>query len=427
MSQSVPLPFGEGVPIPASNPASFGESEHGDSFIEQESFIFEQGVYSSNDPILGEAVRSKAQEVHTARFLKEEFITEDELERGVYTEYASRSTYFLAINGDKDTAVRQIACDKKGGLLSLPTPQNFSLDVSVVKEAAGVGRLADIKPSEIVEISGLASMDKEGASVKESDGVPVLLLYSRMLREALEKGQKHWILNTVPGVATRLKRVIGSEQIHRIGEKQYYMGSETTPYLINPQDVVRTIMSSEDEKLDWRKDFLREIFKGVDNKAIPKDIRTLFAENNVETTSSSRLKEIVKNPKFIATAGLAAYCAARALPAANIEEFDGSVAALWGIDFATIYPYVHGIEQMYKAQSVGKRVLGMAEATSAFSAPYVYLYMEGNDYPSYVNMVVGGLITAGVAKEVYNRISKKRREAVLAEGFERLPASPEQD
>ncbi|HKR81442.1 MAG TPA: hypothetical protein VJR27_00375 [Candidatus Saccharimonadales bacterium] len=382
------------------------------------------GIYSSEDPIFGQTVTLKAQRLHTSKYLEKEYIAPEDLdEDNLYTDYADRSTYFLMDTGEKVATVRQIACDKKEGLLSLPTVQNFELDIEAVKSAAGVKKLADIKPAEAVEVSALAAEGKHGQIVRDNETDAVLMLYSRMLRASMEKGQRYWMLNTVSGVVNRLTRVVGEDHIHQIGQPRHYLGSETTPYLVKPQDIVRSLLMNEDPKMEWRKDYLRNVFNGLNAKKVPKDIQALFEENNIETTTSPKWRKIIVNPKIIATAGLAAYCAVRAVPAAEIDGFHGDVEALWSIDFATIYPYVQGLEMAYRGATLGKRVLGLAEASAAFAAPYAYLYAEGTNYPNYINVAIGSVAAVGIAKEVTMHHLKNHREKTLVQGFVGLPDS----
>lgn len=363
------------------------------------------GVYASSDPEFGDAIGEVAQALHTEKYLRVSYIKPEDLdENGLYTDYAGRSTYYYTKVAERAATVRQIGCDKKEGISSLPTLHNFAIDPEALKGAAGVDKLVDIKPRETVEISALASNGPNG--ITDADLNTVHLLYARMLRDSLENGHKYWVLNTYPALAKRLKLLIGEDQLHTIGESREYMGSETTPYLIKPQEVVRRLLGSDDSRFDYHKAYLREVFAGIQDHKIPKDIKELFETNEIDSVSAAWLKRLVTNKHFLIGSFLAAYCSARALPVGGIDEFEGSAAVFWGIDIGTAYPYAHGLYTMHTAKSLGGRALGATEATGSFAAPYVYLYMEGNDYPPYVHAAIGAFAAYTVAKET---ISSRRR------------------
>jgi hypothetical protein len=375
-------------------------------------------VFSSDAPgAFGEQTKYAAQKLHTDVYLEHGFIKESDVnDLGFYVdEYVDRSTYWYVKNGSKVAAARQIDCDKKEGILSLPTIHNFAIDPDELAETAGVRSVVDLKPKEVVEISALASRKTEDGVRGDFDAVPAL--YTTLLRRSLEQGHKLWVLNVDPHFIRKLNGLLGEDQVHILGQSMQYMGPATTPVAINPQEVVRKILGTKDEAYDFHKAYLRGILTGVKDRNIPKDIRGLLAENEIPTSRTSALGRLVTNKEVAVQAGMMAYSAARAFPAAGLSEFHGNVWDLWSIDIATSIPYVRGLFSMYTSNSIPRRVGGAAMAVSSFVAPYAYLYAEGNSYPAYVNGIVGGLVTTAVGKEIFSRHRRAHKEAVLDAGL----------
>lgn len=376
-------------------------------------------IHSSRDSQLGDLTTYVAQRVHTQVYLEAGYITPSDLdERGLYTQYAERSTYFYTANDKREATVRQVECGREG-LLTLPTLHEFEIDPEALKASAGVRRVADIKPKSIVEISALATRPIEAGGKARADFQAVLQLYTEMLRNSLEQGHEYWVLNTYDALASRLKILIGDDQMQAIGESRDYLGSETKPYLIKPGDVIRNILKPG-EKFAMHRGYLKQQFAGVDDSKIPKDIKELLEQNEIETNSPSRLERIRGNKKAWAMFGLGAYCTARALPFGGIEQFEGSTAALWAIDIGTVPTYVKGIEMGLFGRSLGSRAVGYSMATASFAAPYIYAYAEGNDYPPVINATIGTIAGACAVKEVVSQTLKSRSESHLTAGLARV-------
>jgi hypothetical protein len=373
----------------------------------------------SHNPDENPSTRLAARKLYTSKYLRKHYIEPEDLNsEGLYfDEYDARSVYLYAENGVKDSCVRQIQANKKGGILSLPTAKHFAVDSEKVRLAAGVDSLADLKSDQMVEVSALASDQKEGGVAGEFDAT--IAIHAAMLREALQQGHKLWLQNTTPRMVAQLRMLIGQDQIHVIGEPKMYLGSVTTPVAINPQDVVRKLLGSEDPMYDFHKGYLREIFRGLDATKVPKDIQELLVANEIPHVVPSKLRQVLSNKDVLAQAGVFAYTMARALPVGHLPGFHGSVEAFWSIDAATSFSYTYGLLQMYKrGVSLGRRALGAALAIPSFVAPYAYLYAEGRQYPNYVNIAVGSMVTGAVAKEVVARKLRSRKESAIRGALE---------
>ncbi|GEM_PF-1012279 len=377
-------------------------------------------VFTSDDPERGGEVKRAAQALHTRVYLKEGFIDESQInEDGLYLdEYSNRSTYYFVINGKKDVVARQINATKKDGLLSLPTFQKFVCDPEKVKEVAGVERITDLAPSEVVEISALSSERKgqlDPAEVDKPqnnlDAVP--FLYAQMLRDSVEKGHKLWITNMEESLVKSITGMIGSEQLIKVGEPKAYMGPPTTPYALNPQATIEAILKSKIPYMDIYKNYIKTVFKGVNVDKVPAEFAELLEEFGIETSRESfvRRKVLSREGKIqiAAQTAMLGYSVGRIVPLMRTEEFQGSNAAFLGIDLATSVPYTYGALKMFNGKSPKDKLIGAALAIPSFIAPYAYYYAQGEGYPTKVNVYVGALVLGALGKEVGARIAARRR------------------
>lgn len=367
-------------------------------------------LFSSTDPVYGEAVTGQAKRLHGRVYLEKGLISKDDLgPDGSFTDkYSERSTYFVAVNGVKEAAARQISADE-AGILSLPTARNFRIDPKLVQEAARIRSLADLSPSEVVEISGLVAQKKDGHKGYGSLDA-VISLYSAMLANSLEEGHKLWLLNAEPAYVRQLKSLIGEDQVNIIGDKRRYMGPPTVPIALNPQEIVRSILKSNNEASKMIHDHLEEAFKGISDKNIPADIRKLMSDQGIQAERYPTAARLARDPKLLFQAAVMAYSAGRALPAAMVDQFQGSTAVLWGIDIATAVPYAWGVTEAFTGKSVPRKIAAAAVGAACFIAPYAYFYAKGNEYPVGVNFVVGGFVVGALGKELVGRFLRSKKE-----------------
>lgn len=398
--QGLPIPLNEALPAPAikENAKSGHEIE----------------IYTSRDPVLGKEVETLCTQLHAEVYLSQGFISEEEIgPLGLYRDqYTDRSTHFYAINGRKVAAARQISCAKTG-LSSLPTVENFVIDPEVIKKVADVKYLSQIKAREAVEISGLASRKKAGESLSNLDAV--VSLYSKMIANSLEQGHKLWLLNVDPSFLRQLTMLLGEEQVHVLGDKHQYKGPATIPVALNPQDILRHVFASSDPTSQMIQEHFKEVLPGINDKRIPADIRQLLRDNGIETKHYPAIMRVLTNPKVIGQTAIMAYSASRAFPAANVDEFHGSVAALWGIDVATSIPYAWGVMEAFTGKTIPRRVSGAIVGAASFLAPYAYFYKQGNAYPIEVNLVVSGFIGLAVLNQLVMSKSRSKKEAKLTQ------------
>lgn len=374
-------------------------------------------LMSSNDKGLTERVKRAAQELHTKVYLEKGFITGEDLdEDGLFVdEYSDRSVHILAHSSKRRTACRYIQATRREGIMSLPTAKHFSIDPEVIKKVASVRRLTDLKSKEVIEVSGLVSVqeDAEGESPRDELNA-TRLLYAQILRESLDAGHKLWLLNTHKELIRSLRILVGHEQVHELGEIKEYMGSPTVPVAINPQEVVRAVLEAEGRLGDMKREYLKETLEGVSDKHLSDDILQLLDKHGITYEKSSTLQRILRNRKAMAMTALTGYALARAVPVANVEGFEGSAAAFAAIDIATVPPYAWGLTEMVTGRSLGRRATAASVAAGSFAAPYVYFWAEGHNYPPYVNAVVGGIIGSAVAMEG----RRMRKDSILGKQLE---------
>jgi hypothetical protein len=371
-------------------------------------------VLTSHDPEQGELVRSAAQELHTKVYLEKQYIEPEELDdTGIFSdEYSDRATYILAENGRRRSTCRYISADKKEGIMSLPTARHFSLDAAEIQEAVG-GRLADLKSTEMIEVSALASVRLDGDTRADS-ALRTLnttwLLYSEILRESLDNGHRLWLLNTHEELVRSLEGLLGKEQVHRLGDAKMYMGSITVPVALNPQDVILSALEDDSPTGELKRQHLRETLAGVSDKKLTNKMKNALSEHEIPYTERPLRERIVKNPKVIANTALTGYALGRAGIVTGVEEFDGNVGVFLAIDVATVFPYTWGLIETAVGKTWSRRATGATVAAGSFAAPYVYFWTQGENYPGYVNAAAGTIIAAAGLREAW-KIRKNQRLA----------------
>jgi hypothetical protein len=383
-------------------------------------------LFTSEHPEFGDEVDTLYMKLHGEVYLDQGFIDETKINPiGLYKdEYTARSTHFYAINGRKIAGARQIKAnkaDRVGYWESLPTAQKFSIDPEVLKKVAGVEHLSDLKRDEVVEISGLVSRRKEDGDKGGGDLDAVIALYSQMVATSLEKGHKLWLLNVDPAFQRRLSMLLGAERVHTLGEKQKYIGPETVPIALSPAEIVRHVLSSEDPASLKIRQHFNEVFPGVNDRRIPKDICGLLKANGIETKHYPEALKMLASRKALGYAAIMGYSAFRAIPASGVDEFTGSVAALWGIDVVTAAPYTWGLMETFSGRTIPRRVIGALTAVATFIAPYAYFYKQGNVYPPGVNAAVAAFVGIAVASNMISRRTARKRDAKIANVLQSVP------
>jgi hypothetical protein len=69
-----------------------------------------------------------------------------------------------------------------------------------------------------------------------------------------------------------------------------------------------------------------------------------------------------------------------------------------------------------KIGRVASKSIGATVASASFIAPYAYFYSQGEEYPTYVNAVVAGLVgVAGMSEYIRHRRERNLRGQLMGE------------
>lgn len=373
--------------------------------------VFETGhTLSSRTGEQSDAVRLFGQSIHTQVYLENHFIDQSDLdEDGLFTDqYSDRSTYLIAENGKRYTTCRYVSANKKRGIMSLPTAEHFSLDAEEVQKTAGI-RLADLKASEVIEVSGLASVKRDNPENEQTSDLNVTwLLYSAILRDSLDQGHKLWLLNTHESLTRSLEKILGSDQVHRLGSAMEYMGSPTVPVAMNPQSIVQSILNDDSAIGVQKRKHLEDVLPGVSADKLSKETKAALDRRGIPYVKTPVLERVVKSPKTWANSALGVYAVARAAPLPAIDQFHGDWRVFMAVDLATVAPYTWGLAETAMGSTRGRRLAGAATAVTSFAAPYGYLFTEGDNYPPYVTGIVGAFVAVAGLQEVAKNRKNKR-------------------
>ena len=351
-------------------------------------------------------------------YLESGYITPDDLdENHLYSDqYTPRSEHIVVNIGDKHTAMRLIAADKKqGGILSLPTAQHFSIDSKLLLKVAGASRLSDIKAREVVEVSGLSAIQSTaGVSAGEAFDA-TRQAYAMALRKSLDEGHKLWLMNIDEKFKGHLDMILGKGLITQLGEAEQYMGPPTIPAALNPQEVVSSILSDETSRFkDMNRQDIAKTLEGVSERYLPRKLVKQLHAHGIETEKESLTSKVWNNKLAVIYAGIIGYSALRFVPVGFVDQFDGSVPAFAAIDIGTAVTQVASMDMMFKGKNRTIRGLGALGTAASFVAPYAYFYANGEDYPWAVNVVAGTFAAIGVGLETAKSVKDSRLKNTLA-------------
>jgi len=140
----------------------------------------------------------------------------------------------------------------------------------------------------------------------------------------------------------------------------------------------------------------------------------LLHENDIETTKNSLASKLWRNKKIGFYGLIVGYSAARFIPVGAVDQFHGNVGVYAAIDIGTAFTQLGSMELFFKGKRRITRAVGVVGTAASFAAPYGYFYLNGEDYPPYVNAVAGGFALLGAGLE----IDKSARDHKLRKGLE---------
>ena len=141
-----------------------------------------------------------------------------------------------------------------------------------------------------------------------------------------------------------------------------------------------------------------EAFAGMsDLRADSEALRLLEAVPTLRRSGPAR--RLMSNPKTLVYAVVFAYSSLRALAVTYVPEFHGSLVVLWLIDILTAIPYTWGVLTMLFSPRLAVRITATAVTLATFTAPYIYFWTQGSNYPAYVWVIIGALTLLSVLIE----------------------------
>lgn len=285
------------------------------------------------------------------------------------------------------------------GKLAKSKPLNhYPLDPVRVREVAGVQRLAELGPRTARTLEAQTLLDDS-----------VLL---PLLRIAAQNQELVWFVS--PKNATEvaeLQKCFGGT-IHCVScTRAAAQGATPRPDLFaaKPEEILRERLAEDPNA--------RESFRQIDaGRVTPRLARTL-TKHGVEMQHDSWLLRVLRHPLFSVYAVVFVYSALRALPVAFVREFHGSLLLFWTIDIVTAIPYTWGVLAMLFGRTRIKRLAGAVTTIVTFVSPYVYFWLNGSDYPTYVPAVIVGLTLATISIELAKYLQERNLERVYLRGL----------
>ncbi|MFZ1250064.1 MAG: hypothetical protein WAR37_01265 [Candidatus Microsaccharimonas sp.] len=391
-------------------------------------------INPSEIPLSGDPLVRKGVEIRTDAFARKKIITTGDLNnQGLYVddydvnEKGDRTHRIVVSTPEKESALRILHGDPKSNdIFDLPTLRHFTIDPISLRDAAKVSRLSQIKKDSIVEISGLGAVARKG-NVSASEALESFdatrQLYSQALRHSVEQGHRLWVMNIDDDMQKFLTRVLGPQSYSVIGEKQKYIGDDTTPVALDPLEVTTAVLRADANApgasrfTNMNKEDIKKAFQGIDTLNLKASTVKLLHENDIETTTEhphrTQFNRLMRNKAATFYGFILGYSALRFTGAGSLEEFEGSVPAFAAIDIATAFTQVGSMEMYLKGKTRPIRLLGVAGTAASFAAPYMYFYANGQDYPWYANVVAGGAVALGAVLETKSSLSDSKRKNIL--------------
>ncbi len=262
-----------------------------------------------------------------------------------------------------------------------------SLDPALVREAAGVQRLAEIGP--------------RSSSVLPAEAVLDPTALQALLRDAVGRRETVWfVLPEKPGDLEQLKDLFGPELMDL---------SESPP----PDPQLPPLLGLKPASLvGWHLEKYGDpqAFAGLDASRLDRRVRAALLNAGTTLVRPRPVNAMLRSPQLPVYLVVFLYSALRALPVSFVEEFQGSLLVFWTLDVLTAFPYTWGVLNMLFGKKLWLRLVAAVVTVVTFVLPYVYFWMHGDDYPLYVPIVIAGLTILTVAGEVLKAFQERRLE-----------------
>ncbi len=272
---------------------------------------------------------------------------------------------------------------RPGVLASSDTVRSHSLDTRAVKAAAGATRLSELGPR---NTAFLDAQDLLNPAV-----LPILL------RRGVEDGIALWLVTaTTPTEAAALEDAFPG-LVAPLGPPN---SAGSTLYGVTPKALLAATPPV----------VAPESLQGMDVTRLPRGLRDQLTATGVQTTRRSLWSRAVRHPQFALYLIVFIYSALRVLPVSFVSQFHGSLVVFWTIDLVSAVPYTWGVLALIFGTTWRYRMAGGVTTAVTFVAPYVYFWHHGQDYPTYVPVVIGALTVGTFLIELSGYLKERRLE-----------------
>jgi hypothetical protein len=395
----------------------------------------------------------RARQLTTRRYLRRNFITEDEVVDGIIENDPphEHSTYYVLRNESANqepevvATLRKIHWSSMRGEASFPVWEHKDeLDPEAVEQIEEIGL------DRCVEISALVKDPK-----LDADGMAAFKLYRSVFQDSLKAradgDREDVFLMAANPMLFQVFKSSFNGYVKRIGPDLDYPGQEAVPAMMRPRDgMIDALrrMAAEDINNESLKFSVAFLLEGLDESdvdpvvaqamvvarsvgAIPPiaiaeaDIAAAEEDNfylteEFKEQAASRIKEHIerRKPEYVAGAGLIGYTALRTLGVAHEVSPDTSVSwqTFLGIEIATTPTYVAAMGDMARSivspdnYSTKHKIGAATVAATSFLAPYAYVLSEGESMPK--SSLAGVAAVLGVsALSVVKRLWNARRDS----------------
>ena len=298
-------------------------------------------------------------------------------------------------------------------VVDLPFVHRHAIDPAAVLAISQATRPGDLTVKNVVVVDGLAALAHTSRdSFYRADDFALALGPS--LRQAAATRQLLWLTAVPKADIPTIQDILGADIVHDVSLPHAEStlndgaaGEDTlVPIALSPTQLLESWASgSEPEQA-----LLARLLAGTDTLVMNR--RMLGALRSVGTDLIERrsIWRFLFNPKVIAYLVILVYSSLRALPVVFVPGFKGNIWVLWAIDITTAIPYTWGIVEMVAGATLLRRMIGLAVTIITFISPYIYFWLNGDNYPAWIHFVVAGLVIAAIVTE-YLRILRDKAVA----------------
>ncbi len=270
----------------------------------------------------------------------------------------------------------------------------YGLEPAVVRQVAGVQRLAELGPLNTRILPGSTLLDQ-----------PALWA---LLRAGVQRKELLWFVQpATPEEVGELQQRFGPN-LHLVstvtepGSLPPEGGSYLPLLAVRPAEILHLELANNPES--------RRAFDGIDSGKLSRDAAKELREAGVQTRRDRALRRLVRHPQFLVYVTVFIYSALRALPVSFVKEFHGSLLLFWSIDLVTAVPYTWGVLTMLFGSKMWLRLLAALTTVVTFVSPYIYFWTNGSDYPLYVPLVIAALTLFTVSSELMKYLQERNLE-----------------